>query len=221
MAFFAGSPNSCARERIVKVLANEPGFDVSTSFATSSEDYSERMWRARFCFVLRGSSHTNNVRLYDVMAHGCVPIIVSDDFQPPLDRLLPWKDMAIFLPTSSIPRLAHILRHEITEAHRWRYFRNIALGSPQGAKGFPEDLERSQQMANSLGLDRETLWSGLSASRVFDWHDSHFWLLFYADVAAKLRERMLMLEAAKPSAVPPAPAEHRDGCSLQFDGYWT
>eukprot|EP00435_Cladocopium_sp_Y103_P015791 s2418_g3.t2 len=180
LAFFAGSPNSCARERIVKVLANEPGFDVSTSFATSSEDYSERMWRARFCFVLRGSSHTNNVRLYDVIAHGCVPII----------------DMAIFLPTSSIPRLAHILRHEVTEEHRWRYFRNIALGSPQGAKGFPEDLERSQQMASSLGLDKETLWSGLSASRVFDWHDSHFWLLFYADVAAKLRERIL-LPAAK------------------------
>ena len=31
-------------------------------------------------------------------------------------------------------RLAHILRHEITEAHRWRYFRNIALGSPQGGQ---------------------------------------------------------------------------------------
>lgn len=40
-----------------------------------------------------GSSHTNNVRLYDVMAHGCVPIIVSDDFQPPLDKLLPWKEI--------------------------------------------------------------------------------------------------------------------------------
>ena len=31
-------------------------------------------------------------------------------------------------------RLAHILRHEITEEHRWRYFRNIALGSPQGGQ---------------------------------------------------------------------------------------
>ena len=54
--------------------------------------------------MFSGSSHTNNVRLYDVMAHGCVPVIVSDDFQPPLDTLLPWKELAIFLPTSSIPR---------------------------------------------------------------------------------------------------------------------
>ncbi|CAJ1431950.1 unnamed protein product [Effrenium voratum] len=60
LAFFAGSPNSCARERILALLSNEPGFDVSTSFATGNEEYRERMWRARFCFVLRGSSHTNN-----------------------------------------------------------------------------------------------------------------------------------------------------------------
>lgn len=39
-------------------------------------------------------------------------------------------------------RLPHILRHEITEAHRWRYFQNIALGSPQGTfgKGNPKVL---------------------------------------------------------------------------------
>ncbi|CAK9022597.1 unnamed protein product [Durusdinium trenchii] len=202
LAYFAGSPNSCARERIVKVLSGEPGFDVSTSFAKSNDDYRERMWRARFCFVLRGSSHTNNVRLYDVIAHGCVPIIVSDDFQPPLDRLLPWKDMAIFLPTSSIPRLVHLLRHEITEEDRWRCFRNIALGSPQGEKGFPEDLEAAKHMASKFALDRDTLWSGLSAGRVFEWHDSHFWILFYADVANKLRDRV---KQAVEKAVHPAP----------------
>lgn len=57
-----------------------------------------------------------------------------------------------------------------------------------GAKGFEEDLEAARRMASEL--DYNTLWSGLSASRVFDWHDSHFWLLFYADVAAKLRQRV-------------------------------
>ncbi|CAE7225886.1 unnamed protein product [Symbiodinium pilosum] len=190
LGFFAGSPNSCARKRLLEALAAEPGFDVSTSFAQDDQDYRERMWRARFCFVLRGSSHTNNVRLYDVMAHGCVPVIVSDDFQAPLDRLLPWREMAIFLPTSSIPRLAHILRHEITKADRWRYFQNIALGSPQGAKGFPADLAMAKIMVATRGLDEETLWSGLSASKVFEWHESHFWMLFYADVASKLRDRL-------------------------------
>ncbi|CAE7407625.1 RE1 [Symbiodinium natans] len=190
LGFFAGSPNSCARKRVLAALAAEPGFDVSTSFAKDDENYRERMWRARFCFVLRGSSHTNNVRLYDVMAHGCVPVVVSDDFQAPLDRLLPWREMAIFLPTSSIPRLAEILRHEITEADRWRYFQNIALGSPPGAKGFPADLTMAKTMASTKGLDQETLWSGLSASKVFEWHESQFWMLFYADVASKLRDRL-------------------------------
>ncbi|CAJ1366805.1 unnamed protein product, partial [Effrenium voratum] len=205
LAFFAGSPNSCARERILALLSNEPGFDVSTSFATGNEEYRERMWRARFCFVLRGSSHTNNVRLYDVMAHGCVPVIVSDDFQPPLDRLLPWKELAIFLPTSSIPRLAHILR-QVTEKQRWHYFRNIAIGRPEGAKGYPEDFEAAK--AFPTHLDRESLWSGLSASRVFEWHDSIFWILFYADVAAKLRARV------KAAADTPLPARPQQGLLL-------
>ncbi|CAE7723648.1 unnamed protein product [Symbiodinium sp. CCMP2456] len=196
LGFFAGSPNSCARTRVLAALSAEPGFDVSTSFAKDDGDYRERMWRARFCFVLRGSSHTNNVRLYDVMAHGCVPVVVSDDFQAPLDRLLPWREMAIFLPTSSIPRLAEILRHEITEADRWRYFQNIALGSPPGAKGFPADVEMAKTMVAAKGLDEETLWSGLSASKVFEWHDSHFWMLFFADVASKLRDRMQKAKAA-------------------------
>ncbi|CAE7668574.1 unnamed protein product [Symbiodinium necroappetens] len=201
LGFFAGSPNSCARTRVLAALSAEPGFDVSTSFAKDDGDYRERMWRARFCFVLRGSSHTNNVRLYDVMAHGCVPVVVSDDFQAPLDRLLPWREMAVFLPTSSIPRLAEILRHEITEADRWRYFQNIALGSPPGAKGFPADVEMAKSMVAAKGLDEETLWSGLSASKVFEWHDSHFWMLFFADVASKLRDRMQKACQEKHSAV--------------------
>ena len=45
-------------------------------------------------------------------------------------------------------------------------------------------------MAVDFSLDYETLWSGLSASKVFEWHDSHFWILFYADVARKLRDRV-------------------------------
>ena len=59
---------------------------------------------------MRGSSHTNNVRLYDVMMHGCIPVVISDDFQPPLDHVLAWDHFAIFLRTTQIPDLEGILR---------------------------------------------------------------------------------------------------------------
>ena len=90
--------------------------------------------------------------------------------------------MAIFLPTSRIPDLGHILRHEVDEAQRWRYFENIALGTSS------LDPERAAAIVRRSGgsLDRESLWSGLYAARIFDWHGSHFWMLFLADVQRKL-----------------------------------
>ena len=45
-------------------------------FFFKGDEYSEEMWTAKYCMVARGSSHTNNVRLYDVMVHGCIPVIV-------------------------------------------------------------------------------------------------------------------------------------------------
>ncbi|CAE7258022.1 unnamed protein product [Symbiodinium natans] len=82
---------------------------------SSEEEYQDAMLSSKFCLVLRGSSHTNNVRLVDVMAHGCVPVIVSDDFHPPLERSLPWRDVALFFRTAELPRLVARLR-EVDDA---------------------------------------------------------------------------------------------------------
>lgn len=179
LAFFAGSPNSCARRRVLELYAEAPGFDVSSAFLDDAA-YRARMWDSRFCLVMRGSSHTNNVRLYDVIAHGCIPVVISDDFQPPLDAWLPWEDIAIFMPTWEIPRLGYILRYEVDEARRWRYFQHLVLGAGS------DDAERMVALTRSGALDRETLWSGLSAARIFHWHGTDFWILFFADVAAKM-----------------------------------
>ncbi|CAK0872037.1 unnamed protein product [Prorocentrum cordatum] len=89
------------------------------------------MLESKYCAVLRGSSHTNNVRLYDVIAHGCVPVVISDDFQPPLGGQLPWADMAVFLPPSELPRLAEILL-AIPEERRWQLF-DALVGGPHSA----------------------------------------------------------------------------------------
>ncbi len=72
------------------------------NYTVESDQYEYFMYNSKYCLVFCGSSHTNNVRLYDVMVHGCVPIVVSDDFQPSLDRILPWEKFAIFLPTHKI-----------------------------------------------------------------------------------------------------------------------
>ena len=137
LIFFAGSLNSCARRALhghfgfIGMHTNNTcssdglyqgcrfrscfngSLNASDVLVTETvlrdAEYRHRLLTSKYCPILCGSSHTNNVRLYDAIAHGCVPVIISDDFQPPLDRVIPWKDMAVFLRTSDIPYLHDIL----------------------------------------------------------------------------------------------------------------
>eukprot|EP00439_Symbiodinium_sp_Y106_P057528 s1868_g8.t1 len=117
LAFFAGSLNSCARRWLHSLYGNMDPAEVwvQSSVVESEEAYQDAMLSSKFCLVLRGSSHTNNVRLVDVMAHGCVPVIVSDDFHPPLESHIPWRDVALFFRTADLPRLIAHLR-EVDDA---------------------------------------------------------------------------------------------------------
>merc|ERR1719463_263144 len=98
---------------------------VVTNGFFEDDEYQAHLWSSRFCLILRGSSHTNSVRLYDAIMHGCVPAIVSDDFQPPLDRWLPWRKMALFLPTSQLPKVQHTLRREVQNGQWLRRFQSL------------------------------------------------------------------------------------------------
>lgn len=84
------------------------------------------MHSSKYCLVLMGSSNTNTAELSDAIVHGCVPVIISDDFHPPLDLHLQWASFAIFLGTSAIPDVIGILRG-VTEDDRLHYFQNLVL----------------------------------------------------------------------------------------------
>ena len=51
--------------------------DVSTSFAKDDGDYRERMWRARFCFVLRGLGGTTGAKALDLKQSGQLIVVRS------------------------------------------------------------------------------------------------------------------------------------------------
>lgn len=109
--------------------------------------YREILWASQFCFVLNGSSSVNNVRLVETIMHGCIPVVVADDFQPPFHRDLSWWDIAIFVRTREIPLLPQILgsmsvelaehkRHllqkaaphlDVREQHFWNMFMHAAF----------------------------------------------------------------------------------------------
>lgn len=165
--FFAGSPNSCARRKLLEVYGGRVGDIVVRSSVMDTDEYVKMMLSSKYCLVLRGSSHTNNVRLYDVMLHGCIPVIVSDDFQPPLDKWLPWRQFAVFVPTVDIPFLESVLR-SISDRRRLEMFETLTV----------DPIRRP--------VDRPPI----AAGKVFEWRGGYFWLLFFHDVRLKLQQHV-------------------------------
>ena len=62
---------------LIEVYGGRVGDIVVRSSVMDTDEYVKMMLSSKYCLVLRGSSHTNNVRLYDVMLHGCIPVCVS------------------------------------------------------------------------------------------------------------------------------------------------
>ncbi|CAD7973178.1 unnamed protein product [Amoebophrya sp. A25] len=137
---------------------------VVLNFTASSEEYEQLMYRSKYCLVMCGSSHTNNVRMIDVMVHGCIPVIVSDDFQPPLSGVVPWEKFAIFLPTYKIREIPAILA------------------------SIPEE-KRLEMHRYLVGSGRTSL-DETSAADIFDWQSGIFFIAFFFDVRRKLGKRI-------------------------------
>jgi hypothetical protein len=73
------------------------------------ERYQNLLAASCFAFVPRGD-RLFSYRLLEVMAFGCVPIILSDGWVLPFDRCIPWTEISLHLPESSIRHLPEILQ---------------------------------------------------------------------------------------------------------------
>ncbi|CAK9031707.1 Probable glycosyltransferase At5g03795 [Durusdinium trenchii] len=61
-------------------------------------------------FVPDGFSSIS-ARLYEVLLHGCVPVLLTHAFHPPFERLVDWRRLAIFLRNSEVAEAPAILRN--------------------------------------------------------------------------------------------------------------
>jgi len=88
------------RTKIVETLKNEPNVSVvpanvkaGASYETH-DTYLEKMLRAKFCFAPRGDTASAK-RLYESIAAGCIPIIISDKLRLPFQRQMSWSSMSL------------------------------------------------------------------------------------------------------------------------------
>merc|ERR1711924_157016 len=58
------------------------------------QDFFERMSRSHFCLVPRGSSAWT-IHLYESFFFGCIPVLLSDDFEPPFADVVDWRGLSV------------------------------------------------------------------------------------------------------------------------------
>ena len=67
------------------------------------EEYATLAMSSRFCLNPRGDTRTSR-RFADSVLAGCIPVIISDGIQLPFSAVIPWKDIAYFVPEKSLSK---------------------------------------------------------------------------------------------------------------------
>lgn len=70
--------------------------------------YTDLLGASLFAFVPRGDAHFS-YRLLEVMSFGCIPIVISDDWVLPFDRIIDWDACAVRVSEQAIARVPEIL----------------------------------------------------------------------------------------------------------------
>jgi hypothetical protein len=76
--------------------------------ARTDPDYEQLLTNSNFAFVPRGDA-LFSYRLAEVMSFGCIPIILSDGWVLPFDRILSWEELSLRVHVDAVQHLPHIL----------------------------------------------------------------------------------------------------------------
>ena len=88
------------RRRIIETLRDVPNVSVVPANVkpgakySPHDEYLQQMLRAKFCFAPRGDTASAK-RLYESIAAGCIPIIISDKLKLPYQRQMDWSLMSL------------------------------------------------------------------------------------------------------------------------------
>ena len=122
--FFAGRLSHPLRKRLMKLSFSEGDVvmqDTSTYNHFQADEISQqaakaRYWqlaqRSKFGLCPRGAG-TSSVRLFELMEAGISPVIIADDWIPPIGPK--WEEFALFVPEIQIASLYEIVRQHENE----------------------------------------------------------------------------------------------------------
>src|SRR6202008_449314 len=75
---------------------------VDAANAGTDPGFGRLLANSNFAFVPRGDA-LFSYRLAEVMSFGCIPVILSDGWVLPFDRILAWQDLALRVHAYALP----------------------------------------------------------------------------------------------------------------------
>ncbi|KAL3625463.1 hypothetical protein CASFOL_030917 [Castilleja foliolosa] len=112
LAFFAGGMHGYLRPILLQYWHNkEPDMKIIGPISRDVEGkarYRELMKSSKYCICAKGYE-VHTPRVVESIYYECVPVIISDNYVPPLFEVLNWESFALFVLEKDIPNLRDIL----------------------------------------------------------------------------------------------------------------
>ena len=110
LVFAAAHPaDSACRFRLIQSLRPLNGDEMRVNVSVPHEEYVLEMRNAKFCPVCGGNAPWTP-RLAEAVAHGCVPVLLEDRWEPPFSSLLDYSTFSLRVPMAEMPGLLDRLR---------------------------------------------------------------------------------------------------------------
>ncbi|XP_065873184.1 probable glycosyltransferase At5g03795 [Euphorbia lathyris] len=111
LAFFAGNIHGYVRPILLEYWENkDPAMKIfgPLPHVKGNKNYIEYMKSSKYCICPKGHE-VNSPRIVEALFYECVPVIISDNYIPPLFEVLEWESFAVFVLEKDIPHLKSIL----------------------------------------------------------------------------------------------------------------
>lgn len=122
LAFFAGRMHGSLRPILLKYWEKkDPKMAIfgplprsikmnnsDTNRPTMMSPYVHYMRNSKYCICARGYE-VFSPRVIEAIYYDCVPVLISDNFVPPLFQVFNWSEFSVTVPEKDVPRLKKIL----------------------------------------------------------------------------------------------------------------
>ncbi|CAL9067429.1 unnamed protein product [Musa banksii] len=112
LGFFAGNMHGRLRPILLQHWENKDPymkiFGPMPPGVNNKKTYIQFMKTSKYCICPRGYE-VNSPRIVESIFYECVPVIISDNYVPPLFEVLNWEAFSVIVPEADVPRLKEIL----------------------------------------------------------------------------------------------------------------